>query len=147
MRVVWCVPTVILLLFGLTGCGAKKTTGPQAAEITGSWIATRVEYVSKTTSDDVDLIAAGGSGELVLNANNTYEFTLAPSGGISNTTTGRWTLSGDLITMTESGMAFSVVFDITLSGSTLRMTGGDAEYDFNHDGTPEPANLNLAFRR
>jgi hypothetical protein len=36
---------------------------------------------------------------------------------------------------------------MALSSSTLQLTGANAEYDFNHDGTPDPAKWNLAFAR
>ena len=37
--------------------------------------------------------------------------------------------------------------DISLDGGDLRLTGFDAAYDFNADGTEEPAKLNLVLRK
>jgi hypothetical protein len=141
------IPAVLLLLLLAAACGKDESTGPEPSEITGTWIATKVEFDSKTTSDVVELVGTGGGGTLVLSGNNRYELTLVRAGRAPDFNTGSWSLDGDVITLAETGMPFDVVFNISLTGGRLEMTGGDVEFDFADDGTPEEADLNLAFTR
>ena len=147
MRTLLHTMTLAILLILVTGCGKDKSTAPKPTEITGTWTATKVEYTSKTTSDWVEFIIAGGAGTLILGETKRYELRLTPPGGIARVNTGTWSLDGDIMTMTETGMPFSVVFEIRLSGNVLELTGGDVEYDFDNNGIPEQADLDLEFTR
>ena len=131
----------------LSGCGSDKATGPASDDILGTWNATKDEYVSKSTSTKVDLIAAGGTATIELRSDQTFAFTCTPSGDTAQVTTGTWELPGDIFRATATGMSWPWEWDVTLAAGVLTLTGAGAEYDCDHDGTPEDATWNLTFVR
>jgi len=62
--------------------------------------------------------------------------------------TGQWS-STDVLTLNFTAGEFvgTWEFTINLSGNTLRLSGADAEYDFDDDGTEDAAKLNLTLVR
>jgi len=87
-------------------CGGGDSVGPPKEQIVGSWAATKVEYVSTTGLGTVELIGAGGTATLVLNADNTWVFTYTPPGGTSEVQTGTYELNGDLMKVTPTGASW-----------------------------------------
>ncbi len=138
---------VLSLLLGAAFACGDDSAGPAASEITGTWQATKVEYVSVAQpSVSVDLIAdEDWSATLVLGANGSYTFTRTPPGGQPLVDTGTWELDGDVLNVAPAGTQFRLQFDIALSGNTLRLSGADVEYAFN--GSAEDAKLNLVLTR
>jgi hypothetical protein len=145
MRACWAACGFLLLI--LSSCASNKGTGPKPDQITGTWNATKDEYVSQSSPAAVDLIALGGSATLVLNSDGSFEFTCTPAGEPSAVTTGTWTMTTDLFRATPTGMSWSWEWDATLAGGAFTLTGATAEYDCNDDGTPESATWNLTFVR
>lgn len=123
-----------------------KPTAPPPGQLAGAWTATRAEYVSKTSVNRVDLVAAGGAATLFLTVDGDYTYVEVPAGAAPDTTRGRWTASGDVMELTPEGASFSRVFDLYFAGNILRLTGGDVLHDFG-GGTLEECDLNLAFTR
>jgi hypothetical protein len=141
------VVPALLLAAGAVGC-ARESTGPGQQEIVGSWTATKCEYVSTTGLGTVDLIAAGGSATMALNADRTFVYMYSPPTGPPETLTGTWEMtSPDLMRVTPAGASWYWAWDVALSGNTLTLTGAGAEYDFNHDGFGESAKWNLVLTR
>jgi hypothetical protein len=140
--------SILALLLGVALACGDDAAGPSAEELTGTWEATRLEYVSVSAPvQTVDLIADGGSATLVLAPAGTYTFTIIPDGEPQATLSGTWESGGDVLTMTVTGASFSLQFALSLSGDTLRLSGADAEYDFDGDDVAEPARLNLVLTR
>ena len=136
-----------LVVCTLAACSKDSPEGPQPEQITGTWNATKVEYVQSGASTVVDLIADSATATLVIGADNSFEYTLTPKGAAPEVTTGTWTLSGDVWKATPAGMGWSWEWNVALAAGTLSLTGANAEYDFDHDGTPEAATWNMAFTR
>jgi hypothetical protein len=137
-----------LLVVTALACG-DGSVGPSASEITGTWQATKVEYVSVAQpSLSVDLIAdEDWTVTLALAANRTYTFTQTPPDEQPQTSTGTWELDGDVFNVAPTGTQYRLQFEIALSGNTLSLTGADAEYDIDGDLSAEDAKLNMAFTR
>lgn len=148
MRTNWPVCALALLFGAVAGCGDDEPSGPAPEEITGTWNATKAEYVmSEPPNTAVDLVALGGSVTLTLGEGGDFEFVVTPPAEASFTTNGTWTLGGETLSLTPEGMPFSWQFDVALSGDSLGLSGASVEYDFDDDGTPEQATLNLLFVR
>ena len=147
MRAAWVVLAATTLLCTLAGCGGDDSSGPEPAQITGDWIATRIEYVSRPAGSAVELVALGGTGTLTLDADESFRLVVTPFAEAARTTEGTWALGGDILSLTPLGMPFSWQFDVALSGDTLGLGGASVEYDFDEDGTPDQATLNLRFAR
>ncbi len=143
-----CSVGLALLVGAALACGDDDGTGPAASEITGTWQATTVEYVKVgQPAQTKQMLEGGGTATLVLAAAGTYIFTITPAGQPADIETGAWQLQGDIMVVTPAGSLFSLEFDVSLSGNTLRLTGADSEYDFDDDGNSEPAKLNLVLIR
>jgi hypothetical protein len=131
---------IALLGAGVVACDDDAPGDP----IYGTWEMTKSEYVSATEPPvTVDLIAAGGSGSLELNADASYDATIVPPGGASEHSTGTWSFTESTLSLRESGSAVTWTFDRVIEGDMMVLAGADAGYDFDGDGTPEPATWNV----
>ena len=135
-------PVALLAL----ACGG--TDEPSIQSVSGFWTATRLEYVSVANSSvKVDLIASGGTATLDLNDNGNYTAVITPAGGAAQTTTGTWSYTADTFTMIETGSSGDMTFDMSIGNDTMTLTGANTDYDFDDNGTDEPAKLNIGLVR
>ena len=137
----------VVIVVGVAACGGDGSSGPSPTDITGTWRATKAEFVNRATGVAVDLVASGGSATLVLGADHSYVLTVSPVGRPAEVTAGTWKLDGDVMTVTPVGMSFSLQFDVAFSGDRLSLAGAHVEYDVNGDGRDEEAVLNLELVR
>ena len=134
-------------LASVLACG-DQGTGPSQAQLVGTWQVTRCEYVSTQGRGTVDLVAGGGSGTLVIGADDTLRLSVTPASGTPVSLTATYRIEGiDLLQVTPAGVTWYWAFDMALSGNTLTLDGGSGQYDFDHDGQPDPATWNLTMTR
>jgi hypothetical protein len=121
---------------------ACSETGIEVVDLVGVWDATKFEF-EETTGDPVvtvDLITMNFTVTIEINEAGTYEITTTFLGGEPQVESGTWVLEGgDLLIMTASGETVGDEFDVTLSGTTLTVRTSDLTFDFDDDGTEEPA--------
>jgi hypothetical protein len=147
MRVSVAVALVACGVVAVGSC-AKDSTGPSQSQLVGTWSVVKCEYVSTQGLGTVDLIAGGGSGTLVLTADDTLRLSVTPASGPASTLTATYEVSGiDLMKVTPAGATWYWAFDMALSGGTLTLSNGSAQYDFNGDTQLEPAKWNLAMTK
>lgn len=131
----------------MPGCSKNTVTSPSSQTLTGTWRATKAEYVSAADSSvTYEVVAKGGTATLVLTS-NAFTLTIAKAGAAPQVTNGSYTSTINLMTLTPAGVSFTWVFEMSLSGDNLTLNGANVEFDFNGDGTNEPAKLNLALVR
>jgi len=140
---------LLLALPFATACGDDDPAGPSADDLTGTWTASSLELVSVANSNTrVDLIGLGYTCTLTLEQDGDFFITIVDPelGNLGGS--GHWS-STDVLTMEFLAGEFDVTweFDITLTGNTLRLTGADAEYNFDDDGTEDAAKLNMTLVR
>jgi hypothetical protein len=147
---------VLIALVAVTltsSCGSSDTT-PPAETLVGTWDATSVELVSiDDPAARVDLVGdLGATVTLVLEADNDFTLTLSYTGnepggpwGTSSEVTGVWSAT-DVLTLQTSPTS-EWQFDTDLDGDLLTLTGADAAFDFDEDGTFEDADLSLELTR
>jgi hypothetical protein len=110
----------------------------------GTWNVTKSEYVSAgDPPESVDVIAAGGSGTIAFNADASYDASIVSPGGVSERRRGSWSFTESSLTLRESGSSVTWVFDRVMEDDAMLLSGADAEFDFDGDGTPEPATWNV----
>jgi hypothetical protein len=137
----WIGFTLLALACGGSGGGA----GP---ELAGTWTATKFEFVSTASpATRVELLAMGGHATLVLRADKTYTVTTEIPGEPTETRSGTWASSSDVLTLRQTGIAGDLQFDYALSGNTLTASGANGEFDFDGDGAMEPAKLSIVATR
>lgn len=120
----------------LVACGGG-VSGPSESSLVGAWHATKMEYVSKAGAGQVELVIQGWAAVLTLDADRTGTLTVTPATLPAWSWTGAWEVDGDLFRIAGQGA------DIALSEGSLRLNGFDGGYDFDADGTPEPAKINF----
>jgi hypothetical protein len=138
----------ILVVFLLAGCG-QESVGPDEAiaPLVGNWDATGLVLTSVANPQvKPDLIALGASFRLNIQPSGQYTAILLYAQQ-SSTEIGTLSVSGNAITMKRefpSRSTSAAVF--ALAGGRMTMDG-DSEFDFNLDGTPEPALAHFEFVR
>lgn len=139
-RVLWAIPLLI-------GLGVSCSDDVAEADLVGTWTAT--QFVFSDFGDpvtDFDLLAAGGDVEIVIRANNTYTITFDVPWADPEVDDGTWALAGSVLTFDE-GTADETAFDVSLSGNILTIYTDDITFDFDENGTDDPAQLNARFER
>jgi hypothetical protein len=143
-KTAFCIcASLIALLLG----SCKSPSGPSSETLAGTWRATKAQYVKVADANvTVDVVAEGSSVSLVL-ATGTYTFTVNDTRVPQSVTTGSWTSSKDTLTLAPAGTTFTIVFDMSLNGSTLTLNGGGVMFDFNFNETFEDATLNMGLAK
>lgn len=120
-----------------------KTTGVLVDDLAGTWDATVWRYTSTSDpSKTVEVVAdLDLSITLTVGLDSRFSFTVEPLGWTS--TTDELLLDGNQM-LTRNDDASSFVF--ALEGDTWSFSGLD-EYDFDDDGTPDPATLEVVLAR
>jgi len=133
---------------GLAAC-SDGGSGPSPASLTGTWSATKADFVNITNaSEKVELIAHGGSVTLVLNENKSWTMTIGVPGEADRVQTGTWSSSIDELTLSyASPLVGEMQFDMSLSGSTLSLAGGHCPFDVNGDTLYEESTLALTMTK
>ena len=123
--------------------GCSDTTGITTADVVGSWNASVIEFTNiANTAQQVELVAAGATLTLVLDAAGTFALTVTPPGGPTDTENGTWLVDdGDLVMMGTVDPD-PIRYSAARSGDTLTVITNQAEYDFNGTGD-EPARLRM----
>lgn len=129
-----------LLAAHISGCGSESTgPDPAVAPLVGAWDATRLDLTSVVNPQvKVDLIELGATFRLDIQPSGQYTAILLYAQQTS-TEIGTLSVSGNTLTMTRefpSRSTSAAVFALTGDRLTL---DGDSEFDFNQDGTPDPA--------
>jgi hypothetical protein len=143
----WYRCAALALAVALPAC---SETGVEAVDLVGVWDATKFEF--EATSGDpvitVDLLTMNFTVTIEINEGGTYEITTTFLGGEPEVVTGTWVLEGgDLLILTESGETVGDEFDVTVSGTTLTVRSTDLTFDFDEDGTDEPALFEAIFTK
>jgi hypothetical protein len=128
------------------GCGDDEE--PSLESISGIWDIAKFEYVNVANSSErVDLVALGLTGTVNLNDNGQYVATTEEPGFPPETVTGTWSYSADTFTLQETGSSGDATFDLNVGNDVLTLTGANADFDFDDDGTTEPAKWNITLER
>jgi hypothetical protein len=146
MRKAALIIIVALAFLAASSSSCKKSsTSPTLQSPTGTWLATGAEYVSVANpSQRVNIVSQGASVSLVLDA-STFTFKISYPGQEPTVTTGSWSYTSDTMTLAPSGTSFTWVFNMSLSGDSMTLSG--AHVQFNFSGTLEEATLNLVLAR
>jgi hypothetical protein len=132
----------------LLGCGSGNgVVDPALEPLVGSWEATTFTVRHRDEDITADVLASGASFQLVIEGSGRYTATLRAF-QVDNVEKGTLTVSGSSITFRprEPEPRDPVTSAWTLDGGVLTLDG-PTDFDFNLDGTPEPALAHIEFRR
>lgn len=144
--------TAILAALALlvTACGGSGTVepDPDLAPLVGDWEATELTLTNVAApGQSVDLIQQGAGFSLNVQPSGQYTAILV-FGGQDQTEIGQAEVSGNRLTLIPNVPAGqpTTTGTYTLQGDVLTLDGS-TEFDFNLDGTPEPATVHLVLAR
>jgi hypothetical protein len=126
---------ILMLLGTAVAVACSDAVAPE--DIAGTWNATSLVFTSTADpSETFDAVAAGVELSITFGSGGAVSLTVT-EGAFTETETGTYTLDGSL---TLDGEVSSG--SVNLSGSTLTLTlTSGVEFDFDDDGTDEPARL------
>jgi hypothetical protein len=143
------LPLLSALLLASCGGDDDDTTGPVDNDLVGTWDATAIELTSVADPGTVvELVSQGANGRLVLQSDGGFGLSVGVPGEPTEFGNGDWGAT-DVLTLEfgDGDIEGTWQFDINLDGDTLRLTGADSEWDFDDDGTEDPAKLDLTLSR
>ncbi len=145
MRAIIHGVVTLALASALSGCGdSSSPTQPTNDTLAGTWNATRAEFVNAANSGQrVEVISLGATIVLNLHSSGAYTLIATVPGDAPATENGAWSNSRDTLVLRPTGVTYSVEFDMTLSGSSLSLSGGHVQFDVNGDDADEEAILNM----
>lgn len=141
----WAVAAPLIAL-PFQSCSKSAMVGPDPAlaALVGNWQATSfvLTEVSDTTVQ-LDLIQLGATFSLNVQPSGQYTAILVYNGQ-PDTEIGQLSVSGDSITLHPTTPASSSATTGTYQANGSQLTiNGDTEFDFNLDGTPDPATADI----
>jgi hypothetical protein len=150
----YCTARRILLALSvalIASCGGddEDTTGPVNNDLVGTWDATVIQLTSVADPGTVvELVSQGANGRLVLEADGGFGLSVGVPGEPTEFGNGDWGAT-DVLTLIfgDGDIEGTWQFDIDLNGDSLRLTGADTEWDFDDDGTDDPATLDMTLTR
>ena len=132
---------VFLVLAVLTACSGNDSTGPNdaVAPFVGDWKAASLVLTSQANPQiSPDLIQLGASFTLHVEPSGHYTAILLYSGQ-SQTEIGTVEVSGQTFTLRSTYPSASTTAGVYSFDGDHLILDGETEFDFNLDGTPEPA--------
>jgi hypothetical protein len=145
--------SALCVIASSVACGGGSPASPDspggspAQGLSGTWQATRAEFVNAANSSvRIEVVSLGTVIVLTLDPSGTYTQRITDPGQQGTTETGTWSSSRDVLTLRRSANS-NTQFDYALSGNTLTLSGGHALFDVNDDGVAEEAILNAVLTR
>jgi hypothetical protein len=137
------IPRTLALIGLATVLACGDAVAPE--DIAGTWEATSFVFTSvEDPSESIDVIDAGGSLRVTFDADGTYELSVT-FGGSTDTDDGTYTIDGNDITLDNVDDPISGTIEVSGDTMTLNLTG--AEFDFDEDGTDDPATIVIVLTR
>lgn len=134
----------LVTLAGVASLACGDSLAPE--DIAGTYEATTMVFTSQADPNtSADVLAAGYSFAIEFNSDGTLETTFT-IGGSTDTDSGTYVIDGDAITINTDGDPASGTIDRSGDTLTIVLTTG-VEYDFDDDGSDEPATLRLIVER
>jgi hypothetical protein len=129
---------ILMLLGTVAAVACGDAVAPE--DIAGTWNATSLVFTNTADpSETFDAVAAGVDLSITFGSGSAVSLTIT-EGGFTETENGTYTLDGSDISLTLGGDVSSG--SVNLSGTTLTLTlTTGVEFDFDDDGTDEPARL------
>jgi len=146
------VVCLVIVLF--SGCSSSDEadvpfTGINLTDIAGDWEATRAQFttVNSNPVQEVDVVATGGIGILVISNDGRFTLIITPSGENPQITTGVFgTDASRLSVVFDDNPDVTLFWNIQNSNTQLSLQG-PSKHDFESDGTNEEVTAVLDFVR
>ncbi len=138
---------VALFVAVAVGCSGDSTGVASPNDFVGDWIASSYVVTSVANTSQTQDLTAMGMTLAITFTETTYSGTASFPGEVTETFSGTYTISGNQLTLNESGEGSTRMMTYSLSGNTLTLSGDDEEYDFDDDGQEDPATFTMVLAR
>jgi hypothetical protein len=121
----------------LGGC-SDSTDDSGSTNIAGTWNATALSVTNASDpSESEDLIAAGVTLKLVLQANHSYLTIISFPGGPPDSSGGTYAQTASNLVLTDSSSSAEVTtLGLAVTGSTMVLSDGNINFDFGMGEVP-----------
>lgn len=138
-----------ILLLAAAASACSDSTGLEANDLAGTWVATVWDLTNPAdASQSMDMLAADGTWTIVFRSDSTFTSTiLDPGETVPDVDTGTYEVVGSVLTIAESGQGSPTPFQAVRAGSALTLTSSDEDYDWDEDGTDDPADTRIVLSR
>ncbi len=135
------VPVAVISI----ACGDPVSVEPGA--IAGTWNAINYGFVNKADLDDtVELISMGASLTVTFTSEGNITWDFREVDGQVEARSGTFSVEGSILTLSESGQDPDP-FLATRNDDSMTLRTGNREFDFDEDGTDDPAELQIFLMR
>jgi hypothetical protein len=135
------VPVAVIWI----ACG--DPVGVEPSDIAGTWNAINYGFVNKADLDDtVELISMGASLTVTFTSEGDFTWDFRDVDGQLEARSGTFSVDGSILTLSESGQDPDP-FLATRNDDDMTLRTGNREFDFDEDGTGEPAELRIFLTR
>ncbi len=115
--------------------------GVEPSDIAGTWNALTYGFINKADLDDtVELISMGASLTVTFTSEGNFTWDFRDVDGAVEARSGTFTVDGAIITLLETGQDPDPFLAVREDDSMTLRTG-NREFDFDEDGTDDPAEL------
>ncbi len=137
------VPLIAILTLG---CDDPISIDP--SDLAGRWTALSYSWLDKADlMTTYDMIPDGGSFVVTLGSDGSYSATRRSPDGTVESLTGTYTVAAPQLTFSDFGNGQPEPFLATRESDSMTLVTGNAEFDFDDDGTPDPAQLSIFLQR
>ena len=149
----------LITILGLASCGDDDEedgfslvgTNFSISDITGTWNATQAIFgTTSGAAISVDVVAQGGTVVLQISSNGNFQVTVTENGAAPETSSGRMGFDEDLLVISfDDSPDDYEFFGSTFNDPILTISGGNGlvEFDFDNDGSDEPADIDFILER
>ena len=137
-----------LALLVTVAVGCSDSTSPASpSDFVGDWLASSYVVTNiANTSQSEDLTALGMTLSLIF-TETAYSGTASFPGEVAETFSGTYAISGDQLTLNETGELEPDTMTYILLGNAMTLSGNDDEFDFDDDGLDDPASFVMVFQK
>ncbi len=128
---------------------ACSLNGPNfsISEVTGNWVATQANFDIPGTSQQVDVVAEGGTVTLNVQSSGAFTLVITEVGQAGETTTGDLAFCEGIFTVRyDDAPNIPEILQASLNGDVFQITG-PVEFDVDGDGNDDEAFVILVLER
>ncbi len=136
------VPVVVI------GIACGDPVGIEPSAIAGTWNSLTYGFVNAADpTETVELISMGATLTITFTSDRNFTWNFRDVDGAVETRSGTFSVAGDVLTLSESGQGSPDPFIAVRDRDNMTLRTGNREFDFDEDGTGEPAELRIFLTR
>ena len=138
----------IIPLIAILTLGCEDPISLDPSDLAGTWTARSYSWLDKEDLVTVyDMIPDGGAFVVTLGSDLIFSGTRTSPDGTVESLSGIYSVTPPQLTFSDFGEGQPEPFLATRQEDDMTLVTGNAEFDFNDDGTPDPAQVSIFLQR